>query len=83
MIMILLNLTKTMITKEEYLKAKKVINDYKEQLRKADVMRSEILKKEQRIREENCEDHEYEDASYKWGSPTRMKCINCDKIIND
>lgn len=31
---------------------------------------------------EHC-DHEYTDASYKWGNPNSMKCINCGKVIND
>jgi hypothetical protein len=67
-----------MITKNEYLKAKKIVDDYKEQLRIAEVMRAEKLAEEQRKREVDCGEHYYLDGP-KWTS--YRQCQFCGKKI--
>jgi hypothetical protein len=67
-----------MITKEEYNKAKRVVENYEEQLRIDDVMRSKKLKEEQVKRELDCKEHYYLPDG-KWTS-TRS-CQDCGKTI--
>ena len=69
-----------MITKEQYRKAKKIVEAYDEQLRIADVMRRKRIKEEQVEREHKCNgDHDYISRG-KWTSG--MVCQDCGKTID-
>lgn len=67
-----------MITEETYLEAKRIVDAYKEQLRIADVMRSNMLAEAQKKREAECLEH-YFISDGKWTS-TRT-CQDCGKRI--
>jgi hypothetical protein len=68
-----------MITKEKYLKAKKIVEDYNEQLRISGVVRSKRIKEEQAIREKECSEHYYLPRG-KWQSG--VQCQDCGKVID-
>ena len=68
-----------MIAKEKYLEAIKIVEDYREQLRIANVVRSKRLKEEQLKREEECGEHYYIQNG-KWQSG--MRCQDCGKTID-
>jgi len=71
-----------MITKEDYLKAKTVIQKYEDQIIKD---KNSRFQKSLEDKYKKCEEtggHEYREDTYKWGSPTRMSCIFCGKTID-
>jgi len=74
-----INKNKIMIAKEKYLEAIKIVEDYREQLRIANVVRSKRLKEEQLKREEECGEHYYIQNG-KWQSG--MRCQDCGKTID-
>ena len=67
-----------MITEKKYLEAKKVIEEYSEQLRVSIILDNKRLKEQQAIREKKCSDHYYVPRG-KWQSG--MVCQDCGKII--
>jgi DNA polymerase elongation subunit (family B) len=68
-----------MISKEQYNEAKKIVEAYDEQLRIANVMRSELMAEKQIEREAKCGDHYYLPRG-KWQSG--MQCQDCGKVID-
>ena len=67
-----------MITEKEYLEAQKIVDEYKEQLRTAEVMRKELMIEKQREQESKCIEHYFLPMG-KWSSG--VKCQDCGKII--
>ncbi len=70
-----------MIKKQEYLKAKKIVDAYNEQLRVIENIRIEQLKEKQFKREEECEDHYYLPSGGKWSPIGQISCQYCGKTI--
>lgn len=68
-----------MVTEQEYLKAKKVVEDYNEQVRISNIAHNEKIKKEQLKREEECGEHYYVPDKHKYA--TTSSCTFCGKTI--
>lgn len=71
-----------MITKEEYLEAKKTVEYYTKQLHIAKVVHCKRLKEEQLVREQECGKHDYLSSRGKWSPSGRISCQNCGKILD-
>ena len=75
-----------MITENEYLEAKKIVEAYDEQLRIANVVHSKWLKDKQLKREQECAKskfgHEYLSSGGNWSPQGQMTCIDCGKTID-
>jgi len=70
-----------MITEKSYLEAQKIVDTYKEQLRIADVMRSNFFKEAQAKREQECGEHYYVSSGGKYSPQGQMTCQDCGKTV--
>jgi hypothetical protein len=70
-----------MITENEYLHAKKVTEQYEDQLKQSREMANKQRETDQRKRENECGEHYFIASGGKWSSQGQMTCQNCGKTI--